>query len=347
MKVKVVSLLRRFWWVLILIALVAGVIVYRSNVTRANELKTKTHTVSKQNLVDSLSISGQIDAYEKASLRFQTSGLLSWVGVKEGDMVKKYQAVASLDRRELQNQMSQLLNTYTKSRWDFEQAQDDNRNWQTAGMTDDARTAVKRVLDKHQYDLNNAVLDVEAKNISLKYATLISPIAGLVTKVAAPVSGQNITPASAEFVVINPKTIYFSALADQTEVTKFQVGQKALLMLDSYPEKKIEGVVESIAFTPKEGESGTVYELKIAVNIDNSDYSVRIGMTGDSEFIFEEKNNVLAIPTRYITTDKENSYVKRIRDGKEEKVIIKTGMILDGQTEILDGLNENDVIYGN
>src|SRR5258706_3257484 len=347
MKVKFVSFLRQLWWILILVALVASFMVYRSRVSKAAEIKAKTYTVSKQNLVDSLSISGQVDAAEKADLRFQTSGLLAWVGVKEGDSVKKYQAIASLDKRVLRNQMSQLLNTYSKTRWDFEQAQDDNRNWQTAGMTSDAREAVKRILDKHQYDLNNAVLDVEAENLSLKYATLISPIAGLVTKVAAPVSGQNITPSSAEFDVINPQSIYFSALADQTEVTKFRVGQKVMVRLDSYPDKKIEGMIESIAFTPKEGESGTVYELKIAMTVGNSDYAIRMGMNGDSDFVFEEKDNILAIPSNYIKTEKENSFVVRIKNDKQEKVAVKTGLTVDGQTEILEGLNENDVIYSN
>lgn len=344
---KVVAFLRKIWWVLIIFVLIVAFFIYKNNTNKAKEIKAKTHTVERQNLVDSLSISGQIDAHEKATLRFQTSGLLAWVGVKEGDTVKKYQAIASLDKRALQNQMSQLLNSYTKERWDFEQAQDDNRNWQTAGMTDDARNTIKRALDKNQYDLNNAVLNVESQNIALKYATLVSPIAGLVTKVASPVNGQNITPSSAEFVVINPTTIYFSALADQTEVTRFKVGQSADIVLDSYPDKKVNGTIESISFTPKEGESGTVYELKVAVKTTNSDYLIRIGMTGDASFIFEKKDNVLAIPATYIKNEKGSTFVTRIKDGKDEKVNVKTGMTIDGQTEILEGLNENDSIYSN
>ena len=91
-----------------------------SNSASARDREENTYTVKREDLVETLSLSGEIDAKEKADVKFQTSGLLSWVGVKEGDYVKKYQSLASLDKRELQNSMSQLLNLYMKERWDFE-----------------------------------------------------------------------------------------------------------------------------------------------------------------------------------------------------------------------------------
>ncbi len=64
-------------------------------------IKTDTARVKRGNLEEKLIISGLIDAEEKVTLRFQTSGRLSWVGVKEGDLVKKYQGIATLDQREI------------------------------------------------------------------------------------------------------------------------------------------------------------------------------------------------------------------------------------------------------
>jgi len=48
-----------------------------------------------------LILAGSVSADEIASLRFQNSGKLAWVGVKEGDKVKKGQAIASLDKEQL------------------------------------------------------------------------------------------------------------------------------------------------------------------------------------------------------------------------------------------------------
>lgn len=343
---KVIKYLKKYW-LLILIGFVVGAFgIWRLSAPKIDP-KIKTYTVEKQNLIDSLSLSGKIDATEKVSLRFQTSGLLAWVGVNEGDYVKKYQSLASLDKRDLQNRMSQLLNTYSKTRWDFEQAQDDNNDWETAGMTDEARTTIKRTLDKYQFDLNNSVLSVESQSLSLKYATLWTPIEGLVTNIDAPLAGQNITPATATFEVINPKTIYFSSTADQTEVTKFKVGQKGTLVLDSFGNKEIEGVVTSIGFIPKSDETGTVYELKISLSQDNVDDSIRMGMTGDINFIFKEIDNVLAIPFSYVKTENNEAFVYKMIGKEKQKVNVIIGETIDGETEILSGLNEKDVIYSN
>jgi len=173
---------------------------------------------------------------------------------------------------------------------------------------------------------------------------LYTPIEGIVTRVAVPNVGVNITPAAAEFEVVNPKTLFFSSLADQTEVTRLKEGMKAVINLDAFPDEKIDGVVSLVSFGPKEGESATVYEVKIEMPINNEEMRYRLGMTGDVEFVFEEKKDVLAIPLKYIKGTK-NKEVYKLVNGKKEKVGIRVGKEFDGSVEILEGLKEGDVIY--
>lgn len=316
------------------------------NNASAKEKEANTYTVKRQTLTEMISLSGEIDAKEKAELKFQTSGLLTWVGVKEGDTVKKYQAIASLDKRELQNSLNQYLNSYMKERWDFEQAEADNKNWQTLGMTDTARDTIKRTLQQNQFDLNNSVLAVEAKNLTLKFATLTTPIAGIVTHVDVPQPGTNITPAGAVFNVINPQSLFFSATADQTEVVSFKVGQVGKIVLESFPDSEIDAAIESISFVPKEGETGTVYELKLTINgqqvgLDN----LKMGMTGDANFLLKEKKDVLAVPDAYINEENGKFYVNKLTGQLSERTEVKVGESIEGSTEITQGLNEGDKIY--
>ena len=343
------KLLKKFWWVALIIVLIGLFLWFQASAkSKAAKASVKTEMVTRQNLVDSLSESGQVDSTEKVELNFQTSGLLAWVGVKEGDLVKKNQVLASLDKRELQNQMSQLLNSYMTNRWNFEQNQANNVNWQTNAMTDAARDTVRRTLDETQFSLNNAVLNVQAQDLALKFANLWTPIEGIVTSIDAPTAGQNITPAGGTFEVINPKTIFFSATADQSDVTKFKVGQKGSIVLDSYSDKPIDGTITSIGFTPMANQTGTVYELKMSMNVDNSDYGYRMGMTGDVNFIFKEIKNVLTVPTFYVKTDANGVTTVLMMVGKtKQKVEVKTGASIDGNTEIISGLNEKDVVYSN
>ena len=342
---KIFRFIKKYWWIILIGFLIGGFLTYNSIQAKDKAIKQKSYTIKKSDLVDSLAISGQIDASEKADLKFQTSGLLTWVGVKEGDYVKKFQVVASLDQKSLKNQMSQLLNTYMTNRWTFEQAQQDNKDWQTNGMTDAARDTIKRTLEKNQFSLNNAVLDVEAEALTMRFANLWTPIEGLVTSVDTPQAGVNVTPTSSNISIINPKSVYFSATADQTEVTKFSVGQRGELVLDAFPDQKMEVVVSSIGFVPKTGETGTVYEIKMVLPADNVDYKFRMGMTGDTNFVFKEYKNILSVPETFISESDGKKYVSVMNDKTLKKVEVTTGVTIDGNTEILSGVSENEVIY--
>ena len=78
-------------------------------------LDTKKDTVVTpeiKSIKSELTLAGSISASEIASLRFQNSGKLVWVGVKEGDKVKKWQAIASLDRKQLQKSLQTQFNNY-------------------------------------------------------------------------------------------------------------------------------------------------------------------------------------------------------------------------------------------
>jgi macrolide-specific efflux system membrane fusion protein len=157
---------------LILIVLIAAIIGYFFFSQPKKE--EKTYEATKKNLKEELVFSGKIDAEEKAVLRFQTSGRLAWVGVKEGQTVKKYQAIASLDQRDLKNRLDKYLNTYAKQRNSFDQTIDDyQKTWTTAPDKLIADKA-KRILENSQYDLNNAVLDVEYQNFTLIRQSLVA-----------------------------------------------------------------------------------------------------------------------------------------------------------------------------
>lgn len=150
---------------------------------------------------------GTIETEEKVTLRFPMSGKLEWVGVKEGDIVKRNQIIATLDKREIQKKLDKYLKTYLKTRWDFEQTRDDYQNKVVT-------TEIKRIFDQSQFDLDSSVLDVEIQNLSLELATLYSPIPGVVTEIGSPFSGVNIIPSQAEFEIVNPAKLFFSIMVD-------------------------------------------------------------------------------------------------------------------------------------
>ncbi len=308
---------------------------------RAKATKLKIINPAVRDLQKEILLSGSIDANQKVSLQFQVSGKLAWVGVKEGDWVKKYQAIASLDKDNLRRAFQKKMTDYMKTRWDFEQNRDNydyNKRW--FELTDEE----KRILEKDQFDLNKSVWDVETANLALKYATIITPIEGIVTKVSSPYPGVNITPSLARFEIVNPTTVYFRAEADQDDVVNFAPGIKAEISLDAYPDKLFIGQVENISFGSVSTTGTPSYKVKISLGQEgNDDLRFRLGMEGEARLVTAEKKQVLSIPLGVIKGGK-NPWVYVLVDGKKVKKEIKTGLETEDWIEIVSGLSPQDKV---
>jgi len=327
-----------------LILLIVGLVVYNNFFSPTKIKKTESAKVKRGDLEEELTISGEIKAEEHTTLRFQTSGRLAWVGVKEGDYVKKHQRIASLDQRQLKKNLEKYLLSYVNERYDFEQTHDNYWQKQYA-LSDGLKREAERIIKKSQNDLNSSILDVELQNLSLEYANLWTPIEGLVARVDFPFAGVNITPAQAEFEIVNPKTVYFLASADQTEVIKLREGMAGNLILDSYLDQKIPGIIKNISFVPKSGETGTVYAIKFIFSEENINYKYRISMTGDLTFITKRLSNVLFLPIKFIKSEAGKKYVNVVENGNKVKAFVITGMETDSLVEVVSGVSEGDVVY--
>jgi RND family efflux transporter MFP subunit len=337
-----------FFIVIVVLLGAGGYWVYtRSSTSAQSGGKTaaeSTYTVEKTKLRETLTISGEINAEEKVTLSFPTGGKLSWVGVKEGDYVEKYQGVASLDQRDLQKRLESSLNTFMISRWDFDQTKSDNKD---AQYTDgELGEKMRRIIDKAQFGLNNSIITVELQSLAKEYAYLYTPIEGIVTRVGAPYAGVTVG-ATTSYEVVNPNSVYFSATADQTEVPKLRVGQEAKILVDPYPDTTVNATIQSISFTPQAGDTGTNYEVKLEFPTTVDVLKYRLGMTGDVEFLTKEKQNVYAIPTSYLLSEAGKKYVFLLKDGKKTKTEVKTGEEGDTEIEIVRGVQAGDVLVEN
>lgn len=298
-------------------------------------------SAQKRDIEQVLILAGSIDSDQVANVKFQTSGRLSWVGVRVGDRVKKGQALASLDRSELQKRFKKQANIYLTGYNSFldttAQYQDEIDNLL---ITDQ----IKRILENNQYALNNQVLDYEIAELAVKYATIYSPIAGVVTSIDQPIAGVNITAATANFTIVDPNSIYFSAEIDQEDVVTVNLDQPATIYLDSFTDSQITSAVSFISFKPIASASTTSYEIRFPLTFDNQNLNYRLGMTGDVSLTLAQVNNALSLPIDALYDSDGTTYVL-VKSGKEaEKTPVGIGLESDDYVEILSGITENDQI---
>lgn len=344
-RISAIKNVKKRWLILVGLLIVGVGLWVRQQQASAASASTNPITVKAQTLQERLTFSGTIEADEHVNLHFQSPGMLSWVGVKEGDAVKKGQVIAALDQRQLRKSMEKYLNTYSKERLDFdnEQAERDSKGLPMDSL---ARQDLIDSFKKAQYDLTNSVLDVELSDISLRYANLVSPIDGVVSHMDVATPGVNVTTLTS-FEIINPQTMYLSASADQTEVVLLSPGMSGEIVFDSFPDDTLRTSIQSVGYTPLTDETGTVYEVKMSLSSPDTN-RYRIGMTGDVSFVTKEKKNALAIPIVYIKTKEgndEKKYVSKQENGRVVEVEVVEGDTYDTQVEILKGLSEGDIIY--
>lgn len=324
---------RKYIIAILVILAVFGVWKYFTN--NKSSKKIESVKVLKSNLKEVLTLSGQIDADTKATLRFGSSGKIAWINVREGDVVKKWQGLAGLDSADLKAAETKAYYAYLAADANAKEVED-----QVKGHDKDESYAQKNDRVAAQTARDTAYDAWYTAQRAVQTASIFSPIDGIVYSAPSLVAGTYITtPTQAEYQIVDPSSLHFSANADQSEVVSLSSLSLGTLSLDAFPDKKFSGNVQRIAYTPNADEVGTVYEVdfKIAGEIPSQ---IRLGMTGDLSVIINEKSNVLTIPAKFIKSENGKKYVKT-----NTKVFVETGLETDQGTEIVSGLSEGDVVY--
>ena len=333
-KLKSKSLLFITLIILFLGGISFKVVRSKSQVKKLTTVKPAIRTVTQ-----TLELSGEIDAHKKANLHFQTGGLVVYYPWQEGDHIKKFQTIASLDQRQLKKTLQQKLNLYAKQRNSFDQTQDDYRKNIDDGDID---LKLKRLLENAQYDLNNSVLNVEIQDLALKYSYLYAPFSGILTRSPITSPHVNILPTDV-FTLVDPQSLYFSAEVEEGDLAKISSGMPVKVVLDAFPNQSFPGKIDQISFTAKETSTGTVYPLKISLPQDKLS-QLRLSLNGTAYLILNEKKNVLSLPQEVIHEDETGTYVYLLINGKKQKRAIKVGLEGTDFVEVISGLSPEDLV---
>jgi macrolide-specific efflux system membrane fusion protein len=325
-----------------LIAIIAVVVLVGAGILwnrqRKQEVQFVEHQVERQDITQSLVLSGTLDAKERVYLNFLAGGKLVYLGAQEGEWVKKWQTIASIDARDLQKNLEKNLNYYENRRFDWDAQVEEDKD---QVLTDDEIRARKQ----DQNLLDNTVLDVELISVATSNRVMTAPFAGILLTMPSQVTGVTLSPSDV-FELVNPKTLLVKAELDEIDLSLISLGQGANLIFDAYPEEIIRSEIDFIALKSTMGSTGTVFRLELPM-IEVEDLSkYRLGMNADVEIELAKKTNVLVIPLEAISSQEGQTIVKvkdQSRQGYEERVV-ELGLESDEMAEVQSGLAEGEII---
>lgn len=356
--------------VLIILVLIAASYFGYKNLVSKNPAPTyQTAQVTKGTLVTSVTASGTITSANNINITTQASGLVNNVLVKNGDEVYQGQVIATLtlDAVSLQKQASNWA-SYLSAKNSVDTANAKINSLQAALFKANQtfiNDAVERELATNDptYIQQNALwlqseADYKNQQGSLAAARASFSASALAlyqtsNTITAPISGtvKGLTITSGTTISGDTQvlgSIYQSgptqASVNISEVDSVNVsiGQKVTMTLDAFSNQTFTGKIVSINTNGIVSSGVTTYPAVIALDVGNDHIYPNMG--ANAAIITSVKNNVIIVPSSAITTNNGQSTVRVMKNGVVESVPVEVGISNTTETEIVSGINENDVV---
>lgn len=216
--------------------------------------------------------SGTIEADEIA-ITPQTNGRVVEAPAEEGAAVKKGDVLYKLDDSLLKLQVDQAQAGLDAARANYKHVKGDS------GSTSAEKAAAKAQRDQAEDALKMA-------KVQLGYATITSPIDGVISSIAVR-AGENAVMGSTLAVVSDTANLTVTVYVPETQIGQVNLGQAGTLSTDSTTKSydaKVVFIASDAEFTPasvetKDQRVKLVYQVKLAVS--GADGTLKPGMPAD------------------------------------------------------------------
>lgn len=343
---------------------------------------SKLAAVERGDLARSVVATGKIQPLTKVEIKSKASGIVKKLYVFYGDRVKEGQVLAELDREQLEAAVREaranLLAaqaSYERNRIEAEgpdlpflkSSLERSRKLYADGLIapsllEDADKAFQMGLNKQtaaksqaavaKAEVEKARASLERYESDLKYATITSPMDGLVlsrdVEVGDAVSSILVLGSQATKVMSlgDVSEVYVLGKVDEADIGRVFIGQRARIVVESFKDKSFEGKVTKISPLGVEKDNVTTFEVR--VSIQNPGGELKTNMTANAEVILEEKKAVLMVPESAVVYDKDRKPSLEVpdpkADGGRRKVAVKLGISNGVKTEVAEGLKEGDKV---
>jgi HlyD family secretion protein len=310
---------------------------------------------------------GTVEACQRTKLSTIIGGRIEYLGVKEGDRVRKGQLLLKLwnDDQQAQAALSQAqvalaarrveevcIAAVNAEREAERQTELREKGFVSTSREEAARTEaeVKRAsCNTAKADVAQAEARLKATRVEQGRVALYAPFDGTVAKIVGEL-GEYSTPSPPgvptppAIDLIDDSCLYVKAPMDEVDAPKIAPGQPVRVTLDALPGKHLPGKVRRVApyVSAVEKQARTV-DIEVDFAQPEAVGKLLVGYSADVEIILDGRDKVLRIPTAAI---QEGGRVLLFNpdSGKLEERKIRTGLANWEYTEVLEGLAGGDRI---
>jgi HlyD family secretion protein len=312
---------QRTRWLIVGVLLVIGAAtsaVFWTKGETSNSVQYKVQEAQRGDLTVTVTATGVLEPTNQVDVGSELSGIIKTVAVDFNDRVKVGQVLAKLDTDKLNAQVLESKAALESARSRILEAQ------ATVMETENELGRLKKVRElsgdkvpsQHDLDAAQAALQraraaestakaqvseaqatLEAKETDLRKTVIYSPINGIVlTRDVDP--GQTVAAsfqAPVLFTLAEDLTqMELHVDVDEADVGRVREGQDAVFTVDAYQDRHFPARVRQVRYGSETVNGVVTY--KTILNVDNSDLSLRPGMTATADITVEKIENAILVP---------------------------------------------------
>jgi HlyD family secretion protein len=318
-------------WLLPALVLVAGALLYwhfSRKDGRENEPVFKTENIVRGDIDLIVTATGNLTPTNQVTIGSELSGTVSEVLVDINDTVKKDQPIAQLDTAKLTQQTERnraillsaearvtlAMATLTENTASLARYQDllelSEGKTPSKAQMDTAQAAVDRSkaeLESAKAAVNEAQANLRAIERDLSKSIIRSPVDGIVLSRTVEV-GQTVAAsftAPVLFVIAEDlRKMDLVVTVAEADIGRVAAGQKASFTVDAWPTRTYHATVQRVAYGSVITNNVVTYNVELGV--ENSDLSLRPGMTATADISVARATQVLHVPNAALRFDPES-----------------------------------------
>jgi len=345
-------------WFLVIAAAAGAWVFFRGLFEPGIEVQLATASMSSPSQANAvLTASGYVVARRKAAVASKGTGTLVFLGVDEGDKVKKGQVIARLEDNDVVAARERARENLRVAEADLNDAKQSlertrqllKREFVAQADYDIAEARYKRVIatiDAAKFGLKEAEVAVDNTRIVAPFDGTVLKKNADVGEIVAPLAGAASSRA-AVVTIADMSSLEIDADVSEANITRVNPEQACEITLDAYPQQRYPGYVTKIVPTADRAKATVLVKIRFR----DYDQKVLPEMSAKISFLAAGAGNsvaegkpLLTVPAAAVATRNGRTVVYQIRDERAVEVAVTTGQKLAGLLEITGGLKDGEKI---
>lgn len=303
-----------------------------------------------------LTASGYVVARRKAAVASKGTGRLVFLGVDEGDRVKKGQVIARLEDADVaaaRARAQENLRAAEAELYDAKQTLERNRILLKQGVIaqseyDAADMRYRRTVAT----IDAARFGVKEADVAVDNTLIIAPFDGTVLKknadvgeIVAPLAGATSSRA-AVVTIADMSSLEVDADVSEANITRITPEQNCEITLDAYPQQRYPGHVTKIVPTADRAKATVLvkirfkdYDQKVLPEMSAKISFLKAGTTSEAD-----AKALLTVPAAAVAKRNGRDVVFQLKDDRAVEVPVTVGQRLGASVEIQQGLKDGDKV---